>query len=109
MTEPSITVWEGGGEPDEKVLRARMKAEGLSPYAWGNAPHDRYLPHHHTYDKVIYVVAGSITFILPGTGEELVLRAGDRLDLPSGVEHAALVGAEGVACLEAHAASSGEL
>jgi mannose-6-phosphate isomerase-like protein (cupin superfamily) len=109
MAGPTITAWSGSVSPDEGALRARMKAEGLSPYAWGNIPKDRYSPHVHAYDKVIYVVEGSITFILPGTGEELRLYAGDRLDLPAGVEHAAIVGAEGVSCLEAHNAGSSKL
>jgi quercetin dioxygenase-like cupin family protein len=79
-----------------------LEAEELSYYAWGNGPGDTYPAHTHAYDKVIYVVRGSITFGLPQTGQQLTLRAGDRLDLPAGVVHDAAVGAEGVACLEAH-------
>jgi quercetin dioxygenase-like cupin family protein len=51
---------------------------------------------------VIYVVRGSITFGLPEPGEKLSLNAGDRLDLPAGTVHDAVVGSEGVMCLEAH-------
>ena len=39
-----------------------MTEEGLSPYSWSNGPHDRYAAHSHSYNKVIYVVQGSITF-----------------------------------------------
>ena len=87
---------------DETRLRARLQDEGLSPSAWGNGPHDRYGAHEHGYDKVIVVAAGSIRFGLPdrGDGHELVL--GDRLELPAGTTHDALVGGEGVTCLEAH-------
>ena len=102
MAKPTIKAWSGSVGPNEETLRSRMKAEGLTPYAWSNAPNDRYPPHVHGYHKVIYVVQGSITFILPSTGEEITLHAGDRLELPAEVEHAALVGAEGVACLEGH-------
>jgi hypothetical protein len=84
MAEATITAWSGSGRPDEGALRSRMKAEGPFPYAWGNIPKDCYSPHVHAYDKFIYVVAGSIAFILPGTGEELQLHAGDRLDLQPG-------------------------
>jgi quercetin dioxygenase-like cupin family protein len=52
----------------------------------------------------VYVVRGSITFGLPARGEALELHAGDRLDLPAGVIHDALVGPEGVVCLEGHLA-----
>jgi quercetin dioxygenase-like cupin family protein len=76
--------------------------EGLSPYQWSNGPHDRYSAHTHAYDKVIYVLRGSITFGLPELGQQLTLKAGDRLDLPAGTVHDAVVGAQGVVCLEAH-------
>lgn len=79
-----------------------MADEGLRPYAWSNGPHDVYAAHTHPYDKVIYVVRGSITFGLPELGQSLTLRAGDRLDLPSGAVHDAAVGAQGVVCLEGH-------
>jgi quercetin dioxygenase-like cupin family protein len=79
-----------------------MVDEGLSPYSWSNGPHDVYAAHSHGYDKVIYVVRGSITFGLPDLGKQLTLKAGDRLDLPASIVHDARVGADGVVCLEAH-------
>ena len=45
-----------------------MHAQGLQPYGWSNRAGDTYAPHSHAYDKVIYVVEGSITFYLPETG-----------------------------------------
>ena len=53
-------------------------------------------------DKVIVVERGSIRFGLPGTGDPIELVAGDRLELPAGIAHDALVGSGGVSCLEAH-------
>jgi uncharacterized protein YjlB len=50
---------------------------------------------------VIAVEAGSIRFGLPG-GVNVHLAAGDRLDLPAGTSHDAVVGPDGVTCLEAH-------
>jgi quercetin dioxygenase-like cupin family protein len=79
-----------------------MIDEGLSPYSWSNGPHDVYSAHSHSYDKVIYVVQGSITFNLPELDQRLTLKAGDRLDLPANIVHAAIVGPQGVVCLEAH-------
>ena len=83
-------------------MRALMENEGLDPYTWSNGPFDVYSAHSHGFDKVIYVVQGSITFGLPELGQSLTLNAGDRLDLPAGVVHNAKVGAEGVVCLEGH-------
>lgn len=97
-----ITPWPFTHPPTETTLREMLIAEGLDFYTWGNAPHDLYPPHSHSYHKVIYVVRGSITFGLPEDGRELTLTTGDRLDLPARVVHHATVGAEGVLCLEAH-------
>lgn len=98
----AVIRWKGDDAPDEKRLRKVYTSEGLVPYRWSNEPGDRYGAHHHGYHKVIFVVRGSIVFGLPASGEKLSLRAGDRLDLPPGVEHDAVVGDAGVVCLEAH-------
>ena len=83
-------------------LAARLGAEGLRSGSWANAPGDVYAEHAHGFDKVLVCAAGSIVFGLPGRGEQVALRPGDRLDLPAGTEHDAVVGPEGVTCLEAH-------
>lgn len=80
----------------------RLRGEGLAPSAWSNGPGERYGEHSHGYDKVLAVESGSIRFGLPGRGEQVELATGDRLELPAGVEHDAVVGPEGVVCLEAH-------
>lgn len=79
-----------------------MQSEGVPYYRWSNSPGDVYPPHDHPYHKVIYVLQGSITFGLPDTDERITLNAGDRLDLPSGIAHNAVVGRRGVVCLEGH-------
>jgi uncharacterized protein YjlB len=80
----------------------RMRDEGLDPGAWSNGPGDRYGAHEHGYDKVIVVERGSIRFGLPATAESIELADGDRLELPAGTSHDAVVGVLGVTCLEAH-------
>lgn len=97
-----ITRWSASIPPTESTLRQRCAEEGLSPYPWSNGPHDVYSAHTHSYDKVIYVVRGTITFGLPELGQRHTLNAGDRLDLPAGTLHDAVVGEQGVLCLEAH-------
>jgi uncharacterized protein YjlB len=81
---------------------ARMRQEGLEAGSWSNGPLDRYSPHGHDYDKVLVCESGSIRFGLPDRGVTIDLEAGDRLDLPAGTRHDAVVGREGVTCLEAH-------
>jgi quercetin dioxygenase-like cupin family protein len=94
--------WSDDNSPDEALLRSILADEDLHPYVWSNGPGDVYGAHSHSYHKVIYVVRGSITFGLPDSGDEITLNHGDRLELPAGVFHNAVVGHEGVVCLEAH-------
>ena len=86
--------------PEDDVAR-HLATEGLHASRWSNGPGDGYSVHRHPYDKVLVVTAGSIRFTLSG-GEVSELATGDRLDLPAGTEHGALVGSSGVTCLEAH-------
>jgi quercetin dioxygenase-like cupin family protein len=102
MSEVRVQPWPEGGPPVEAMIQRIMNDEGLNPYRWSNAPGDVYHAHSHPYHKVIYVVQGSITFGLPDLGEQAILHPGDRLDLPAGVTHDAVVGPKGVVCLEGH-------
>jgi len=102
MNTPLVTPWADPKPPTQSTLWQLMTEEGLSPYSWSNGPHDIYAAHSHSYNKVIYVARGSITFGLPELGKQLTLNTGDRLDLPAGTVHDAMVGSQGVVCLEAH-------
>ena len=84
-------------------LEARLAREGLTASAWENGPGERYPAHDHGYDKVLVVATGGIRFGLPDAGRDVELAVGDRLDLPAGTTHDAVVGPSGVTCLEAHA------
>lgn len=86
--------------PDDAARR--LRDEGLDPTTWSNGPGDRYAAHDHGYDKVIVVERGSIRFGLPSGDAAIDLDAGDRLELPAGTTHDAVVGPAGVSCLEAH-------
>jgi len=97
-----VTHWQDANRPTESMIRRLLSNEGLQAYTWSNGPHDVYGVHDHSYHKVIYVVEGSITFILPDLDQQLPLQAGDRMELPPGIRHGAEVGPEGVICLEAH-------
>jgi quercetin dioxygenase-like cupin family protein len=77
-----------------------LRAEAGGCYSWSNGPGDRYAPHSHNYEKVLYCVDGSITFRLEAEGRQLDLKAGDRMVLPSGTVHSAVVGPAGCTCIE---------
>jgi len=95
-----VTVDRPAGETPDPA--ARLRAAGLQPGSWSNGPHDRYGAHDHSYDKVLVVASGSITFGLPDLAQSVELATGDRLDLPAHTRHDAIVGGSGVTCLEAH-------
>jgi quercetin dioxygenase-like cupin family protein len=99
--EPAITPWPGREPPSRAALEAALRGEGLSPSWWSNAPGDTYGRHSHTYHKVLYCARGSIRFAVGPAQEAFALAAGDRLDLPPGTEHSAVVGPAGVSCVEA--------
>jgi quercetin dioxygenase-like cupin family protein len=83
-------------ESTDLMARLRQEAEGC--YSWSNGPGDRYAPHSHSYEKVLYCVSGSITFTLPD--EQIRLGPGDRMALAPGTVHGAVVGSDGCTCIE---------
>lgn len=97
-----VTHWESATPPSPELLMEIMERQKLEPYTWSNRPNDSYSAHKHDYEKVIYVVSGSITFNLPILKKQIPLQKGDRLDLPAHVVHSAQVGADGVICIEGH-------
>lgn len=90
-----------------EAARAAFAAEGLTPSVWSNAAGERYAAHDHPYHKVLYCIRGSIVFVLADSGETYALVAGDRLDIEPNTRHAAVVGPDGVTCMEAAGAMAG--
>ncbi len=85
---------------DELMSKLRTEASGC--YSWSNGPGDRYAAHSHNFEKVLYCVDGSITFVLENEGRSLELVSGDRMVLQPGTVHSAVVGPHGCTCIEGH-------
>ena len=100
--ELKVTPWTGQTPPTEEEIKSVLAKQELNVYTWSNGPEDVYAGHTHGYHKVLYVVEGSIKFDFPTRHKTVTLNLGDRLDLPAGIRHSAVVGPEGVKCLEAH-------
>lgn len=99
------TPFEGIDPPGEDEIRATMQAEGLTPERWDAPNGYRFAVHEHDYHKVVYCVEGGIWFTFPDDPDNVVdMEPGDRLDLPAGIRHGALVSMDGVVCLEAQKA-----
>lgn len=101
-TSAHLTHWPGPEIPTEAAIRRVLDAEGLEYGRWSNKPLDVYFAHSHPYNKVIYVIAGGITFTMPKDGTSFTMKVGDRLDLPAGTMHEAVISTLGVECFEAH-------
>lgn len=99
---PMVTRWLDEFGPDESGLIRGLLEKDIQGITWSNGPGNRYPAHSHPYQKTIYVLEGSIRFILAEQGKEFELIMGDRFDLPAQLSHSALVGSEGVRCLEIH-------
>lgn len=83
-------------------MAARLREEGVEPYAWSNGPNDRYEVHQHAFTKLLMCAAGSITFLVGADAAPVELQPGDGFVLPAGTPHAAVVGPGGCTCLEGH-------
>jgi quercetin dioxygenase-like cupin family protein len=88
----------------DKGVEQKLRAEADHCYRWSNQAGAEYAVHSHRYRKILYVESGSITFT-PDGKPPIVMSAGDRLDLPAGIPHGALVGELGVTCWEGQANS----
>ena len=90
-----------GRRPDRAAIPVGF-ADLKQVVGWSNDPDAVYGEHEHPYGKILVVASGRIT-VTVNRGERVVtLKRGDRLELPPHTPHSAVVGAEGVVCLEAH-------
>ncbi len=85
-------------------IEARIQREARDVYSWSNGPGDRYVEHSHPYAKVLYCTAGSIEF-RTADGGGIASKPGDRMELPAGRRHSAVVGPSGCTCVEGKRAS----
>lgn len=96
-----VVRWTGGTNPSLPAITRLMQNDGLRPYMWMNMPNHRYGVRSHGYDKVLYVIDGTLEITLPDINQRVVLRSGDRVEIPSGVRHGTIVGKAGAKCVEA--------
>ena len=86
--------------PDEQAARGLLAAENCPhPRKWSGGPAETYDWHAHGYHKVLFCLAGSITF-QDQEGANHRLEQGDRLDIEAGTDHRAVAGDDGVECME---------
>jgi quercetin dioxygenase-like cupin family protein len=88
------------GTLTEQALRRKLEARGYHVSRYVYPPGTVFVTHTHEVDKIDAVVSGE--FLLSIHGEDIVLGAGDSLDVPRGTPHRAeVVGEEPVVSLDA--------
>lgn len=92
--------WRGSSHPTYQAITLQMAREGMRAYTWAQTANFRYPLRSQHYDKVLYCVEGSLEVVLPDLNQRVVLRPGDRLELPRNVRHALIVGERGARCVE---------
>jgi quercetin dioxygenase-like cupin family protein len=84
-----IERWSEAEQPDARVLRKLMEAEGYSVFEQRDEAGTSYGPHSHAEDQSHWIIRGVLT--LRVGWEDYTLRAGDRDYLPANTEHSAIV------------------
>lgn len=93
------------GPLSEAAMRKRLEAEGFSVSRYIYTPGTCFSEHTHTVDKKDTVLRGRLR--IGADGCELVLKAGDMIEIPAGMRHTAeVVGEEAVVSLDATRVSS---
>ncbi|HEY4520751.1 MAG TPA: cupin domain-containing protein [Candidatus Paceibacterota bacterium] len=75
-------------------MREKLESEGFTNiYEWTDEPNTIYPEHAHKGRVAFYVIKGSILINLDS--KEIVIREGERINIPVGVSHSGKVGPEG--------------
>lgn len=87
--ELKVLRWNKPFIPEEVRLRDELTREGYSIFKWADSAGTTYPSHQHDHHESIWILEGEIEFEI---GEvRYRLGAGDRLFLPRGMVHTAVV------------------
>ncbi|MEP7285744.1 MAG: cupin [Chloroflexota bacterium] len=100
ISEIKLIRWHGGQHPTFEAITNKMKQEGLRPYASYNDPNFRIAARSHGYTKVMYCAEGLVELTFPDVNKSVILRPGDRIELPRGIRHITIIGPRGARCVE---------
>ena len=77
--------WQAPIVPDIQQIKSLFEAEGLLPVEECHEINTEVGLHRHPFDEVRTVVQGEVLFDI--SGNKLLLRAGDRIVIPSNTKH----------------------
>ena len=80
-----VTRWQASVLPTPEQIKMIFQAEGLAPVEENLASKTTISDHRHPFDEVRVVVTG--TLFMNISGNQLLLRPGDRIDIPANTRH----------------------
>jgi quercetin dioxygenase-like cupin family protein len=84
-----ISRWTSQTPPVPQQLKMLLLNEGLTPELESLPAHSTLKEHRHPFDEVRIVLEGNL--ILDVNGNQLLLRPGDRIDIPANTRHSKTV------------------
>lgn len=96
QTTMLINRWTGQSLPSPQQLKMLLVNEGLNPELETLPAHSNIKDHRHPFDEIRIVLEGNL--IIDVNGNQLLLRPGDRIDVPANTRHSKTVHG-GTACI----------
>lgn len=88
--------WSRHYESSEEELLARIESSRISTERWAATEYEVFVDKLILKDTTLWCVEGSMTFKV--INREIVLQAGDRLDIPAHTSYQAIAGLSGAVC-----------
>lgn len=80
-----IRRWQASVVPTKEQIKLMFHNEGLDFIEENIDPNTKFQEHRHPFSEVRVIVAGELLFNVGGT--QLLLRAGDRIEIPANTKH----------------------
>lgn len=77
--------WQAPVVPDQSQMLHMFEMEGYEPFIETLIPSEDVKDHKHPFDEVRMVASGELLMNI--SGNQLLLRAGDRITIPSNTKH----------------------
>lgn len=87
-----IRRWQAPVVPNELQMAKMFEMEGLEPFTEVLHPESEIKDHRHPFDEIRMVAKGELLMNI--AGNQLLLRAGDRITIPSNTRHSKRVQGE---------------
>lgn len=84
-----VSRWQASMVPSREQMMMILQGEGLEPFEEIYNPGSKVHEHRHPFDEVRMIVSGEIFYNV--AGNQLLLRPGDRVVIPSNTKHSTWV------------------